>query len=210
MRPQAGAQRPGLRQAPRGRLQRRRMLCCSCMTQARSMHAPGRCRRPPAALWMSPPSAPGSPSSARVRRIPRPSSMQPARMMQHIGKWRSSCCRKLRISAQGVLAGLPFRGAPLLLPVDVHAALTRLHGSLAARITAQFLLLQLPLPGLCALQSLAQAIEPIQACMSNGHGSAQSNPFMIGKRLFVLPCKPALALPVNFFAGRVRARHGAC
>ena len=60
-------------------------------------------------------------------------------------------------------AGLPFRGAPLLLPADVHVSLARMAGSLAVHVTTPCLYAQLPLPGLHALQVLGHEFAAAQA-----------------------------------------------
>lgn len=58
--------------------------------------------------------------------------------------------------------GLPFRGAPLLLPVDIHVSLTRKCSSLLLDMSALCLMLQISFPVLLAASILADCFRPVQ------------------------------------------------
>ena len=79
-------------------------------------------------------------------------------------------------SLPGLHAGLPFRGAPLLLPVELVMRLVSRRSSLQLHISAPFILLQLPLAALPSLQSLGQAFPSAEVCCCRGHGFSTFRP----------------------------------
>ncbi|CAL8468704.1 g8244 [Coccomyxa elongata] len=58
--------------------------------------------------------------------------------------------------------GLPFRGAPLLLPADIHMHLAQRGRSLALDTDAAFLFMQISTPALLALMMLADSLGTVQ------------------------------------------------
>jgi hypothetical protein len=54
-------------------------------------------------------------------------------------------------------AGLPHRGTPLLLPVDVHINISAMPGQNVVRVDGPFMLMQLSLPAMAALKEFSQS-----------------------------------------------------